>query len=338
MKKRVLVTGGAGYIGSITLVQLLEGDYEVCVVDTLERGYQKALNRVRELTGKDFKFERFDVRNEKKLLKLFKDFRPSAVIHFASYKSVGEAEKEPDKYFDNNVGGMQTILTVMEKTGVKKIIFSSTAAVYGNGVMPLSEDSPTSPLNAYGQSKLRMEGLARKYAGKGISSVALRYFNAVGAHVSGELGEDPSRSTNLLPLVMQTLVGKRTEILLFGNEFNTKDGSQERDYIDVYDLAKAHILALEKDMNGFEAINLSTGKPTSCLEVFKKSENASGKKLNFRVVEPRAGDPEVLYAFNKKANDFLQWQPIKTINDSILDQWNWTQKNPDGYAKTKKID
>ncbi len=331
--KKILVTGGAGYIGSITLMQLLDKDYEICVVDNLERGYQEALDRVKKLSGKTFRFEKCDVRDKDKMSEIFTSFNPEAVVHFASYKSVGEAEKEPEKYFDNNLGGMMVLLELMSEFGVRKIIFSSTAAVYGNGIMPLSEDSPTNPLNAYGGSKLEMEKLAKDYVEKGISTVALRYFNAVGAHISGELGEDPSRSTNLLPLVMQTLVGRRAEVLLFGNKFNTTDGSQERDYIDVYDLARAHVLALEKDIKGFEAINLSTGNPTSCLEVFKKSEEISGKKLNYRVTEPRAGDPEVLYAISDKALWLLNWKPVKTINDSITDQWRWTEKNPDGYKE-----
>lgn len=331
--KKVLVTGGAGYIGSITLIQLLEKGHDVCVVDSLERGYQDALDRVKKLSGKTFRFEKCDVRDKDKMAKVFESFKPEAVVHFASYKSVGEAEKEPQKYFDNNLGGMMVLLELMCEFGVKKIIFSSTAAVYGNGKMPLSEDSPTNPLNAYGQSKLEMEKLAKQYEKKGISTIALRYFNAVGAHISGELGEDPSRSTNLLPLVMQTLIGRRPQVMLFGNQFGTADGSQERDYIDVYDLARAHVLALEKELDGFEAINLSTGSPTSCLEVFKKSEEVAGKKLNYQVTEPRAGDPEVLYAISDKAFELLSWKPVKTIDDSITDQWHWTEKNPDGYKE-----
>ncbi len=331
MKKKVLVTGGAGYIGSITLVELLKGCYEVCVVDTLERGYMQALDRVKKISGKDFIFEKNDVRDRVGMKRVFEKFEPEAVIHFASYKSVGEADREPDKYFDNNVGGFKTILSLMEEFGANQLIFSSTAAVYGGGAMPIFEDYPKNPMNAYGQSKLQMEELANEYVNKGISTVALRYFNAVGAYPSGELGEDPSRSTNLLPLVMQTLIGRREEVLLFGNGFNTKDHSQERDYIDVYDLAIGHIKALEKNISGFTAINLSTGKPTSCLEIFRLAEEVSNKKLNYRVVEPRSGDPEVLYASNKKAEILLDWKPEITVKDSIVNQWNWTEKNPDGY-------
>lgn len=331
MNKKILVTGGAGYIGSITLVELLKNDYEVCVVDTLERGYMQALDRVKKITGKDFTFEKLDVRDKEKMKLVFEKFEPDSVIHFASYKSVGEADREPDKYFDNNVGGFKSVLELMVEFGVGQLIFSSTAAVYGNGSLPISEDSPKNPMNAYGQSKLQMEELANEYVSKGISTVALRYFNAVGAYPTGELGEDPSRSTNLLPLVMQTLVGRREEVLLFGNNFNTNDRSQERDYIDVYDLAMGHLMALEKDIKGFTAINLSTGKATSCLEIFKLSEEVSKKKLNYRVVDPRAGDPEVLYASNKKAEMLLGWVPKKSVRDSIVDQWNWTEKNPDGF-------
>ena len=331
MNKKILVTGGAGYIGSITLVELLNDGYDVCVVDTLERGYLQALNRVKKITGKDFDFEQLDVRDKAGMTKVFEKFKPEAVVHFASYKSVGEADREPDKYFDNNVGGLKSLLELMEEFGVSQLIFSSTAAVYGNGAVPITEDSPKNPMNAYGQSKLQMEELANEYIIKGISTVALRYFNAVGAYPTGELGEDPSRSTNLLPLVMQTLVGRREEVLLFGDNFNTTDGSQERDYIDVHDLAMGHLMALEKNIEGFTAINLSTGKSTSCLEIFKLAEEVSGKKLNYRVVEPRAGDPEVLFASNKKAEMLLGWVPEKSVKDSIVNQWNWTEKNPDGF-------
>ncbi len=329
--KKILVTGGAGYIGSITLVELLNHGYEVCVVDTLERGYMQALDRVKKVTGKDFGFEKLDVRDKEGMRSVFEKFKPDGVIHFASYKSVGEADREPDKYFDNNVGGLKTILELMAEFGVRQLIFSSTAAVYGNGEVPITEESPKNPMNAYGQSKLQMEELASEYVSKGVSTVALRYFNAVGAYPTGELGEDPSRSTNLLPLVMQTLVGRREKVLLFGDNFKTEDGSQERDYIDIYDLALGHIKALEKNIKGFTPINLSTGKATSCLEIFKLAEDVAEKKLNYSVVEPRPGDPEVLYASNKKAETLLGWVPKKTVRDSIVDQWNWTKKNPDGY-------
>lgn len=335
MKKKVLVTGGAGYIGSQTVLLLLRSGYEVCVIDTLERGYKTALSRVEDLSGKKVLFEQVDVRDEKHLDIVLESFRPEAVFHFASYKSVGEAEKKPEMYFDNNVNGFRVLISAMVRHEIKTLMFSSTAAVYGNGKIPLSEDMETDPVSVYGQTKLDMEKIASEYVNKGVNTIAFRYFNAVGADDSGEIGEDPSRSTNLLPLVLQTLAGRREEVLLFGDNFSTRDGTQERDYIHVKDLALAHLLAVENPIKGFEAVNLSTGVATSCMEVFRMAEKISNHTLNFRVVEPRLGDPEVLCATNKKAKDLFGWIPKYEIEQSIADQWNWTLKNPDGYGESE---
>ena len=335
MKKKVLVTGGAGYIGSQTVLLFLRSGYEVCVIDSLERGYKTALSRVEGLSGKKVRFEQMDVRDEKQLDAVLRSFEPEAILHFASYKSVGEAEKNPEMYFDNNVNGFRVLISAMVRHEIKTLMFSSTAAVYGNGEIPLREDMRTGPVSVYGQTKLDMEKIAFEYADKGVNTVAFRYFNAVGADDSGEIGEDPSRSTNLLPLVLQTLVGKREEVLLFGDGFSTSDGTQERDYIHVKDLALAHLLAVENPIKGFEAVNLSTGVATSCMEVFKLAEKISGRKLNFRVVEPRQGDPEILCATNKKAKDLFGWVPKYAIKQSIADQWYWTVKNPDGYGEAE---
>lgn len=334
--KKILVTGGAGYIGSQTVLLLLRKGYKVCVVDTLERGYEEAINRVEQLSGRKVVFKKLDIRNRDLLDEVFESFKPDAVLHFASYKSVGEGEEYPEKYFDNNVGGFRVLMSLMEKHKVGYLVFSSTAAVYGNGEVPLTEESPVNPLSVYGQTKLDMEKIAREYVSRGVNTVAFRYFNAVGADESGEIGEDPSRSTNLLPLVLQTLVGRRQEVLLFGDNFSTKDKTQERDYIHVKDLATAHLMAIEKRLTGFEAVNLSTAIATSCRNVFDLAEKISGRKLNYKVVGPRAGDPEVLYASNDKANRLFGWKPKYTIDQSITDQWNWTLKNPDGYDKTKE--
>lgn len=333
MNKKILVTGGAGYIGSQTVLLFLQSGYQVCVVDTLERGYLEAIKRVEKLSGKKITFEQLDISDKQKLNKVLKSFNPDAVLHFASYKSVGESEQYPEKYFDNNVGGFKVLIELMVQNGIKSLIFSSTAAVYGDGVIPLTENSPVNPVSVYGQTKLDMEKIAAEYVEKGVNTVAFRYFNAVGADDSGEIGEDPSRSTNLLPLVLQTLIGKREEVLLFGNQFSTKDKTQERDYIHTKDLANAHLMAIEKPISGFEAVNLSTGVATSCMQVFNLAEKISGSKLNYRIVGPRAGDPEILCASNAKAKRLFGWTPEYLIDQSIKDQWNWTVKNPDGYGK-----
>jgi UDP-glucose 4-epimerase len=333
--KKLLITGGAGYIGSHTLLEALNSHYEVLVIDSLERGYKESLERVEQLSGKKVRFEKVDIRNKEEINKALQSFNPEVVIHFAAYKSVGEGQQFPEKYYENNVHATELLLQSMVENSVKRIIFSSSAAVYGmSDQLPITESSPTNPISVYGETKLEMEKLIDRYSKEhGLESVAFRYFNAVGAHESGMLGEDPRSSTNLLPLVMQTLTGRRKEVQLFGNKFNTEDGSQERDYIHVSDLAIAHIKAAEIDLpeGNMLILNLSTGRSTSCLKVFKISEDVSGKKLNYTVVSPREGDPEILYADNSKAKEILKWEPVRDIRKSIEDQWLWTKNNPDGY-------
>jgi UDP-glucose 4-epimerase len=332
---KLFITGGAGYIGSHTVLQALRSNHEVIVFDSLERGYKESLDRVEKLSGKNIQFIKGDIRNYEEIENVLKLTKPDAVIHFAAYKSVGEGEKEPEKYIENNVRATENLLKAMVNNKVPKIIFSSSAAVYGNSTdLPITESSKTNPISVYGQTKLDMEHLVEKYAKEfGLEAISFRYFNAVGADESGEIGEDPRSSTNLVPLVMQTLIGKREKVMLFGNKFSTKDGSQERDYIHVSDLAEAHILAAEKEFNEGEmlVINLSTGKTTTCLEVFNISEEESGKKLNYEVTEPRAGDPEILFATNEFAKEKLGWSPTREIRTSIKNQWKWTSQNPEGY-------
>lgn len=332
---KIFITGGAGYIGSHTVLAALRSNHEVVVFDSLERGYKEALERVEKLSGKKIKLIQGDLRKKDEIDNALKSEKPECVIHFAAYKSVGEAQKDPQKYIENNVEATRNLLEAMVANNVKKIIFSSSAAVYGNSKdLPITEESMTGPIGVYGQTKLDMEVLVREYTEKyNLESVSFRYFNAVGADESGEIGEDPRSSTNLLPLVVQTLIGRREKISLFGDKFNTKDGSQERDYIHVSDLAIAHILAAEKNIEPghMVVLNLSTGKTTSCLEVFHLAEEISGRKLNYEIVDPREGDPEVLYANNQKAKEFLNWEPTRDIRKSIEDQWKWTTQNPDGY-------
>lgn len=333
---KIFITGGAGYIGSHTVLEALNKNHEVIVFDSFERGYHEPLRRIQNMTGKTLLEIKGDLRNINEIRKALNDTKPDCVIHFAAYKSVGEGEKEPQKYKENNVDATRNLLDAMVEAGVKKIIFSSSAATYGTTKeLPITEDSPQNPISVYGRNKLDMEYLVEEYAKKhNMQAVAFRYFNAVGADESGEIGEDPRSSTNLVPLVMQTLTGKRAEVLLFGDKFNTEDGSQERDYIHVSDLADAHIKVAEKDLEvgALLKLNLSTGERTSCLKVFSLAEKISGRKLNYRVVEPRQGDPEVLYADSSKAQSILSWMPIRNIEKSIEDQWNWSVKNPDGYT------
>jgi UDP-glucose 4-epimerase len=331
----IFITGGAGYIGSHTVLEALRRKHRVFVFDSLERGYREALDRVQVLANKQIIFFKGDLRKREEIADALKDTKPDIVIHFAAYKSVGEGEKEPDKYYKNNVEATLILLDEMIKNKINKLIFSSSAATYGIvDHMPITEQSPTNPISVYGKTKLEMEKIIDSFTKTyGLESVAFRYFNAVGADESGEIGEDPRHSTNLVPLVMQTLIGKREKVFLFGDKFETADGTQERDYIHVSDLATAHLDAAEKSFNQGEMLilNLSTGEKTSCLQVFRLAEEISGRKLNYEVIDPRQGDPVILYADNSKAKFTLGWKPQRDIKKSIQDQWRWTSKYPDGY-------
>lgn len=337
---RILVTGGAGYIGSHTVLQLIEEGYEVVVLDNLERGYVEAMRRVEEISGKKVKLVKGDLRRSiKEQISKIKNI--SAVIHFAAYKDVGEADKDPGKFYENNVLGTFNLLRCMSEFGINKFVFSSTSAIYGNAKeLPITEQSPVQPLNAYGHTKAAIEWMLEDYAKSflpaqagGLSSVRLRYFNAAGAHASGKIGEDPSFCGNVLPMIMQTLVGEREKFLLFGDKFPTEDGTQERDYIHVMDLASAHVAALRKldEENGSFVYNLGTGKPTSVRTLMDLCEKVSGKKLNYEVVEPRPGDPLVVYCDPKKANEELGWKAEYGIEKIVRDQWRWVIENPRGY-------
>ena len=340
MSKRICITGGAGYIGSHTLLAALEAGYEVLVLDSLERGYALALERVKELTGREFAFAQVDLRDAAATREALVEFQPAAVVHFAAYKSVGEGEQEPGKYHENNVAATENLLRAMVAAGTKQLVFSSSAAVYGTpGELPLSEDSPTNPISVYGRTKLEMEELITRYAREyGWQAWALRYFNAVGAHPSGRLGEDPARSTNIVPIMMQVLTGSRDELTLFGADFDTADGSQERDYIHVTDLAAAHLKALETTLSAgtMQPLNLSCNRRTSCLELITLLEEVTGQSLPYRVGAARAGDPEQLYARSDLAQELLRWHPQASVRQCLEDQWRWTQAHPRGYAGEKR--
>jgi UDP-glucose 4-epimerase len=336
MPQTIFITGAAGYIGSHTLLEILQStDYQVIAVDSLERGYIEAIKRVEILAGRKCIFEQGDLKDLAFVNKVIETYKPEIIIHFAAYKSVSEGEQFPEKYYENNVTATENLLKAMVKHDCKKIVFSSSAAVYAiDQALPHTEDSTLGPINIYGQTKLEMEQLIERYCKQyGLRAFAFRYFNAVGADVSGEIGEDPENSTNLLPLVLQTLVGNREKVLLFGDQFNTADGTQERDYIHVTDLATAHLKAVQVELQpgDFVALNVSTGIPTSCKTLFELAEKVSGKHLKYEVTPPRKGDPERLFASNDRAKELLNWNPTRTIAVSIKDQWNWVQKNPNGY-------
>ncbi len=336
MSQKILVTGGAGYIGSHTVLQLLKQNCQVIVLDNLERGYQAALDRVQELAGKPLIFFQADLRQPETLAPIFASHSIDAVIHFAAYKDVGEADKDPEKYYLNNVVGTLNLLSQMQFHQVKKIVFSSTSAVYGDAdQLPITEQTPLKPKNAYGRSKAAVEWVLDDYFNSyGISSVRLRYFNAAGADPSGKLGEDPRLCGNVIPLVMQTLIGQRDKFLLYGDHFATPDGTQERDFIHVADLATAHVASLDKlnQISGSFYYNLGTGQPTSVNQIIHLSEEISGKKLNYQVVDPRPGDALVVYCDPTKAKQELNWEAKLDIHQIISDQWNWVVQNPQGFA------
>ena len=333
----ILVTGGAGYIGSHTVVELLQNGYEVVVVDNLSNSKPEALKRVKEITGKDFKFYKVDLLDRDGLEQVFKEDKLEAVIHFAGLKAVGESVSIPLKYYYNNITGTLILCELMQKYGVKKIVFSSSATVYGmKNKSPLTEDMPLSTTNPYGSTKLMIEQILRDvYVSDNSWSIALlRYFNPIGAHESGRIGEDPNGiPNNLMPYITQVAVGKREKLSIFGNDYDTHDGTGVRDYIHVVDLAKGHLKALEKVMKteGVEAYNLGTGVGYSVLDVVKNFEKATGQHIPYVIVGRRPGDVAECYADPSKAERELGWKAEKTLEDMCRDSWNWQKNNPAGY-------
>ncbi len=333
---KIIVTGGAGYIGSHTVLGLLNAGYDVVVIDNLKRGYEESIRRVETLTGKRIDLEKMSLDNVEGLNQvLTKNNDASCVVHFAAYKNVGEAEKNPDMYFGNNVIGSLNLLNAMKANNIKSIVFSSTSAVYGDSlVLPMHENLPIQPKNAYGQSKATVEWMIQDYVkAYGMSGIALRYFNAAGADESGQIGEDPRLSGNVIPLIMQTLVGKREEFVLYGDEFPTQDGTQERDYIHVMDLASGHVAAVERlsHTQGYSVYNLGTGVAISNKKLIEISENVSGNKLNYRSDAPREGDPVITVSDPSLALAELNWKAKYDIYKIVEDQWRWVKMNPNGY-------
>lgn len=338
---RVLVTGGAGYIGSHTCLELLRAGHEVYVVDSLYNGHLEAIERVRRLSNRELGFRKCDVRDTSAIDEVFAEFKPAAVVHFAGLKAVGESVTEPARYYDVNVGGTAALLGAMERTQCENMVFSSSATVYGQPeYLPYDEAHPTKPVNPYGRTKLAAEELLRDWsiANSGRHVVALRYFNPVGADVSGEIGEDPNGvPNNLMPFVAQVAVGRRDALQVFGDDYDTPDGTGERDYIHVTDLALAHVASVER-MDGlapFEAINIGRGVGTSVMELVKQFRSVSGAEVATQVVGRRSGDLPAFWADAAMAKSKLGWKASLTLYDMCLDTWRWQSNNPSGYRVDK---
>ncbi|HFI0715939.1 TPA: UDP-glucose 4-epimerase GalE [Streptococcus suis] len=333
----ILVTGGAGYIGSHTVVELLKLGKEVVIVDNLSNSSILVLDRIETITGKRPTFYELDVADKEALRQVFENENIEAAIHFAGYKAVGESVAKPVMYYENNIMSTLALVEVMAEFGVKKIVFSSSATVYGlNNPSPLVETMPTSATNPYGYTKVMLEQILRdvEVADKEWSVALLRYFNPIGAHESGLIGEDPAGiPNNLMPFVAQVAVGKRPELSVFGSDYDTVDGTGVRDYIHVIDLALGHIKALEKISTtaGVHTYNLGSGQGTSVLELVQAFEKVNGVPVPYKIVDRRPGDVATCYANADKALAELNWKTEKTIEDMCRDTWNWQSKNPNGY-------
>lgn len=335
---KILVTGGAGYIGSHTCVELLNSDHEVIVLDNLCNSSEESLNRVQQICGKTLTFVQGDIRDAQVLDQVFQQYHIDAVIHFAGLKAVGESQQIPLAYFDNNISGSIQLVQAMQRAGVFNLVFSSSATVYDEAnVSPLNEDMPTGmPSNNYGYTKLMVEQLLQKLslADERWSIALLRYFNPVGAHKSGCIGEDPQGiPNNLMPFVTQVAVGRREKLAIFGNDYDTVDGTGVRDYIHVVDLANAHLCALNNRLmaKGCRAWNIGTGQGSSVLEVVKTFERVNHVPVAYSIEPRREGDVATSFADNSRAVQELGWKPQYTLEDMLADSWNWQKQNPKGF-------
>lgn len=334
----ILVAGGAGFIGSHTCLALLEAGHDVVVIDNLSNSSVESLKRVEKLASKSLEFVEADIRDESKLAEVFHSHKIDAVIHFAGLKAVGESQKFPLSYFEHNIAGSVSLFKAMEKANVFNIVFSSSATVYGeNNPSPYQETMPTGmPNNNYGYTKLIIEQMLEKLAiaDDRWSVALLRYFNPVGAHQSGQIGEDPQGiPNNLMPYVTQVAVGKREKLSIFGNDYNTPDGTCIRDYIHVVDLADAHLRALDNRLEntGCRAWNIGTGQGCSVLQIKETFEKVNGLKVPFEYAPRREGDLAAYFADNQRAVAELKWQPKFTLEDMLKDSWNWQRQNPTGF-------
>ena len=333
----VLVTGGAGYIGSHTCVELLNAGEDIIVIDNFYNSKPKAIEAIKEITGRDFRFYENDCCDREALDRIFRENFITEVIHFAGYKAVGESCVKPIMYYENNINSTLALIETMQKYGCKKLVFSSSATVYGiPDKVPVTEDFPLSAINPYGSTKLMIENMCRElYASDDQwSIILLRYFNPIGAHESGKLGEDPNGiPNNLMPLILRTASGKMATLSVFGNDYPTPDGTGVRDYIHVVDLAKGHVKALQAidDKCGIEVYNLGTGIGYSVLDLVQAFEKANGIKIPYVIDQRRAGDVAACYSDPSKAWEKLGWKAELGIEDMCRDSWNWQKNNPNGF-------
>ncbi len=333
----VLVTGGTGFIGSHTCVELLNAGEEIVVVDNFSNSKPEVLNRLKKITGKDITFKKVDLCDEAETEKVFAEYKIDEVIHFAGYKAVGESVAEPLMYYENNLGSTFNIIKMMKKYGCKRIVFSSSATVYGiPETVPIKEDFPISAINPYGRTKLFIEEILRDLcvSDADFSVVLLRYFNPIGAHESGLIGEDPKGiPNNLMPYICKVASGKLPILSVYGNDYPTRDGSGVRDYIHVVDLAKGHLKALDKAYaeNGTFIYNLGTGCGYSVLQVVEAFEKASGVKVPYKIVDRRPGDLATCFSDPSKAKEELGWVAEKGIDEMCADSYRWQHNNPNGY-------
>lgn len=334
----ILVTGGAGYIGSHTIVELLAHNHNVVIVDNLSNSSKEVMNRLGAITGKDAPLHVFDLQDKVRLDQLFQAESFDAVIHFAGLKAVGESVEKPLLYYRNNIDSTLTLLEVMDKYNVRKLVFSSSATVYGSAPVPYTETSPTGQgiTNTYGQTKYMIEQILHDTAKANPANefTILRYFNPVGAHESGLIGEHPNGTpNNLMPYITQVAVGKREKLSVFGDDYDTVDGTGVRDYIHVVDLARGHQAALEHSQPGITVYNLGTGRGVSVLQLIHAFERASGRTIPYQIEPRRPGDLPEYYADVQKAQDELGWKAEKTIDEACVDSWRWQSSNPNGYGE-----
>lgn len=336
----VLLAGGAGYIGSHTAVELLNAGHDVVIVDNYDNSCPEVINRIEKITGKKVVFYEADVKDKEAVSKIFAENKIDCVIHFAGLKAVGESVRIPIKYYRNNIDTTLTLLECMEEAGVNKIVFSSSATVYGeeNDIPYVETMKRGSCSNPYGWTKVMMEEILEDavVANPELTVILLRYFNPIGAHESGTIGEDPQGiPNNLMPYIAQVAVGRREKLTVFGGDYDTIDGTCRRDYIHVMDLADGHVKAVEYtlDHKGVEVFNLGTGTPYSVLEIIKAFEDATGKKINYEIGDRRAGDLPEFWANSNKAKEVLGWSTKRSLADMCKDTWNWQSHNPNGYRE-----